>query len=152
MATTPIRSLVLMIETAAVRQHSIDDASKGEDWTQGEWSAASRVWSRQQHALASAIIEEPPQNFDDVLAVLVHLANRHDLILGMEEDVTERELRNLRQMTGVAIKNCVIRLAGMFRPDEEITETLHADIACFGKQVGQWLPPALPVADEQGDR
>jgi hypothetical protein len=152
MATTPIRSLVLMIETADSRQTAVERASTAGDWASDDWAAASRIWSRQQHALASAIIEEPPQTFDDVLAVLVSLSNRHDLIVGEGEDATDRELRDLREMTGVAIKNIIARLAGMFRPDDEPTESMHRDLVCNAAQVAQWLPPVAPTDDNLGER
>lgn len=149
MATTPIRSLVLMIETANDRQTAVEHASTAGDWDSGDSAAASRIWSRQQHALASAIVEEPPQTFDDVLAVLVSLANRHDLIVGEGEDATDRELRDLREMTGIAIKNIIARLAGMFRPEDEPTETMHRDLVCNAAQVSQWLPPAGPTVEQE---
>lgn len=152
MATTPIRSLVLMVETANNRQNAVDRASAAGDGAFADCAAASRIWSRQQHALASAIIEEPPQTFDDVLAVLVSLANRHDLIVGEGEDATDRELRDLREMTGVAIKNIIARLAGMFRPDDEPTESMHRDLVCNAAQVAQWLPPVSPTDDNLGER
>jgi len=152
MATTPIRSLVLMVETANNRQNAVDRASAAGDGAFADCAAASRIWSRQQHALASAIIEEPPQTFDDVLAVLVSLANRHDLIVGEGEDATDRELRDLREMTGVAIKNIIARLAGMFRPDDEPTESMHRDLVCNAAQVAQWLPPVAPTDDNLGER
>ena len=152
MATTPIRSLVMMIETANDRQTAVERASTADDWSSDDWAAASRIWSRQQHALASAIIEEPPQTFDDVLAVLVSLAKRHDLIIGEGEDVTDRELRDLREITGVAIKNIIARLAGMFRPEDEPTETMHRDLVCNAAQVARWLPLVPPADNNLGER
>jgi hypothetical protein len=152
MATTPIRSVVLMIETANDRQNAVERASTAGDWSSNDWAAASRIWSRQQHALASAIIEEPPQTFDDVLAVLINLANRHDLVVGEGEDASERELRDLGEMTGVAIKNIIARLAGMFRPDDEPTESMHRDLDCNAAQVAKWLPPVPPADNIMGER
>jgi hypothetical protein len=152
MATTPIRSLVLMIGTANDRQNAVERASTAGDWSSNDWAAASRIWSRQQYALASAIIEEPPQTFDDVLAVLINLANRHDLVVGEGEDASERELRDLGEMTGVSIKNIIARLAGMFRPDEEPTESMHRDLDCNAAQVAKWLPPIPPADNIMGER
>ena len=140
MTTTPIRNLVLMLDTASQRQDAIDVAEKRDDLSHAEWAPASRVWSRQQEALSCAIIAEPPQTFDDVLAVLTELVGRHDLITGQEEDATARELRDLGEMTAVAVKNCALRLAALFRPDEEPTEAQHQALAWVSKQVEQWLP------------
>lgn len=142
MTTTPIRNLVLMLEAANQRQEAIDAAEARGDLTNTEWAPASRVWSRQQEALSRAIIAEPPQNFDDVIAVLTELAGHHDLITGQGADTTEREIRDLGEMTAVAVKNCVLRLAGLFRPDAEPTEAQHQALMCLGKQAEQWLPRA----------
>ena len=125
MTTTPIRNLVLMLDAAAQRQDAIEAAEKRDDLSREEWAPASRVWSRQQEALSSAIIAEPPQTFDDVLAVLTELTGRHDLITGQGEDATARELHDLGEMTAVAVKNCALRMAALFRPDEEPTEAQH---------------------------
>ncbi|MDF2494235.1 hypothetical protein [Sphingomonas sp.] len=140
MATTPIRNLALMLDTVRERQEALDAAEKRNDLSHVEWAPASRVWSRQQQALSCAIIAEPPQTFDDVLAVLTELAGWHDLIMGQGEDATDRELRDLHEMTGVAVANCTQRLAGLFRPDEEPTEAQHSSLSCVSKQVEQWLP------------
>lgn len=142
MGTTPIRHLVLMLDAARQRQEAIDAAEARGDLTNIEWAPASRVWSRQQEALSRAIIAEPPQNFDDVIAVLIELAEQHDLITGQAADATEREIRDLREMTAVAVKNCVLRLAGLFRPDMEPTEAQHRALSCLGKQADQWLSTA----------
>lgn len=142
MTTTPIRNLVLMLNAAAQRQDAIEAAEKRDDLSREEWAPASRVWSRQQEALSSAIIAEPPQTFDDVLAVLTELAGRHDLITGQGEDATARELRDLGEMTAVAVKNCAVRLAALFRPDDEPTEAQHQALVWVSKQVEQWLPQA----------
>ncbi|NNG59805.1 hypothetical protein [Sphingomonas paucimobilis] len=142
MTTTPIRNLVLMLNAAAQRQDAIEAAEKRDDLSREEWAPASRVWSRQQEALSSAIIAEPPQTFDDVLAVLTELAGRHDLITGQGEDATARELRDLGEMTAVAVKNCAVRLATLFRPDDEPTEAQHQALVWVSKQVEQWLPQA----------
>ncbi|WP_156455540.1 hypothetical protein [Sphingomonas sp. CCH5-D11] len=140
MTTTPIRNLVLMLDAASQRQDAIEQAEARDDLTREEWVPASRVWSRQQEALSCAIVAEPPQTFDDVLAVLTELAGRHDLITGQGGEATERELRDLREMTGVAVKNCALRLAALFRPDEEPTESQHQALVWVSKQVEQWLP------------
>ena len=140
MATTPIRNLVLMLDTASRRQEALVCAERRDDIPGNAWASASRVWSRQQDALSCAIIAEPPQTFDDVLAVLTELAGRHDLIMGEGEDATARELRDLHEMTGVAVKNCALRLAALFRPDDEPTEAQHQALAWLSKQVGNWLP------------
>lgn len=140
MINTPIRHLSLMLDAAAQRQGAIDAAEKRDDLSRNEWAPASRVWSRQQEALSCAIIAEPPQTFGDVLAVLTELAGRHDLITGQGEDATGRELRDLGEMTAVAVKNCALRLAALFRPDEEPTEAQHQALVWVSKQVGQWLP------------
>lgn len=140
MSATPIRNLVLMLNATAQRQDAIEAAEKRDDLSREEWAPASRVWSRQQEALSCAIIAEPPQSFDDVLAVLTELAGRHDLITGQGEDATPRELRDLGEMTAVAVKNCAVRLAALFRPDEEPTEAQHQALVWVSKQVGQWLP------------
>lgn len=139
MSPTPIRSLVLMLETVAQRRDALERAQKRDDLSDAEWAPASRVWSRQQEALSCAILAEPPQNFDDVLAVLAELAGRHDLIIA-SGDPTPNDLRDLHEMTAVAVANCTIRLAATFRPDDEPTETQHSALAWLGKQVRQWLP------------
>lgn len=138
--TTPIRNMVLMLDTIAQRQDAIEAAEKRDDLCHEEWAPASRVWSRQQEALSCAIIAEPPQTFDDVLAVLTELAGRHDLITGQGEDATARELRDLGEMTAVAVKNCALRLAALFRPDDEPTEAQHQTLVWVSKQVEHWLP------------
>ena len=140
MISTPIRHLSLMLDAAAQRQGAIDAAEKRGDLSRDEWAPSSRVWSRQQEALSCAIIAEPPQTFDDVLAVLTELAGRHELITGQGEDATGRELRDLGEMTAVAVKNCALRLAALFRPDEEPTEAQHQALVWVSKQVEQWLP------------
>ena len=142
MTATPIRNLVLMLDIAGQRQQAIDTAEKRDDLPPGEWAAASRVWSRQQEALSCAIIAEPPQTFDDVLAILTELAGRHDLIVGQAEDATECELRDLQEMTGVAVKNCALRLAALFRPEEEPTESQHQALKWLTGQTKHWLPDA----------
>lgn len=140
MSSTPIRNLSLMLDAAAQRQGAIEAAEKRDDLSHGEWASASRVWSRQQEALSCAIIAEPPQTFDDVLTVLTELAGRHDLITGQGEGATSRELRDRGEMTAVAAKNCALRLAALFRPDEEPTEAQHQALVWVSKQVEQWLP------------
>lgn len=140
MTTTPIRNLVLMLDTASQRQDAIDVAEKRDDLSHAEWAPASRVWSRQHEALSCAIIAEPPQTFDDVLAVLTELAGRHDLITGQGEDATARELRDLGEMTAVAVKNCALRLAALFRPEGEPTDAQRQALVWVSKQVEQWLP------------
>ena len=140
MTTTPIRHLVLMLDAAAQRQDAIEAAEKRDDLSREQWAPASRVWSRQQEALSCAIIAEPPQSFDDVLAVLTELAGRHDLITVQRDDATARESRDLGEMTAVPVKNCAARLAVLFRPDEEPTEAQHHALVWVSKQVEQWLP------------
>lgn len=140
MTTTPIRNLVLMLDAAGQRQDAIEAAEKRDDLSREEWAPASRVWSRQQEALSCAIIAEPPQSFDDVLAVLTELAGRHDLITGQGDDATERDLRDLGEMTAVAVKNCAARLAALIRPDEEPTGAQHQALVWVSRQVEQWLP------------
>lgn len=140
MTTTPIRNLVLMLDAAGQRQDAIEAAEKRDDLSREEWAPASRVWSRQQEALSCAIIAEPPQSFDDVLAVLTELAGRHDLITGQGDDATARELRDLGEMTAVAVKNCAARLAVLFRPDEAPTAAQHQALVWVSRQVEQWLP------------
>jgi hypothetical protein len=137
---TPIRNLALLLDTAGQRQDAIDRAEKRGKLDQSEWAAASRVWSRQQEAISCAIIAEPPQNFDDVLAVLAELASRHDLIMGQGGDAAARELRDLHEMTAVAVKNCASRLARLFRPEVEPTEAQHQTFVWLSKQVERWLP------------
>lgn len=138
--TTPTRHLVLMLDTVRERQEALDAAEKRNDLSHVEWASASRVWSRQQQALSCAIIAEPPQTFDDVLAVLSELAGWHELITGQGEDATERELRDLHEMTRVAVANCTQRLASLFRPDEEPTEAQRSALSWISKQTKQWLP------------
>ena len=140
--TTPIRNLVLMLDTITQRHNALDCAQHRDDLSDAEWAPASRVWCRQQQALSLAIIAEPPQTFDDVLAVLAELAGHHDLILGQGEEASEREIRDLHKMTGVALANCVQRLAGLFQPDDEPTDTQHQSLVWVSKQVEQWLPAA----------
>lgn len=140
MTTTPIRSLVLMLDAVRERQEALDIAERRNDLSHVEWAPASRVWSRQQQALSCAIIAEPPQTFDDVLAVLTELAGWHEMIMGQGEDATERELRDLHEMTGVAIANCTQRLASLFRPDDEPTEAQHSALSWLSRQTKQWLP------------
>lgn len=142
MTTTPIRNLVLMLEIDRQRHETLEAAEKRDDITRAEWAPASRVWSRQQEALASAIIAEPPQTFDDVLAVLIELAVLHDEITGLCEDATEREIRDLHETTGVAVKNCLLRLCTLFRPDHDLTEAQHQSTLYLTKQAEQWLPTA----------
>ena len=150
-ATRPIQSLVLMIESANDRQAAVERASTAGNCASGDWAAASRIWSRQQHAFASVIIEEPPQTFDDVLPVFVSLANRHDLIVGEGEDATDLEFRDLREMAGVAINTTLARLAGMFRPDER-TETMHRVLGGNAAEVAQRLPSPRPADNNMGER
>ncbi|RDE05575.1 hypothetical protein [Sphingomonas aracearum] len=138
MTTTPIRNLTLMLDTVNKRLSAVDAAEQRDDLTRSEAAPANRVWCRQANALTCAIIAEPPQNFDDVLAVLSALSRWQDLIT--TEDDNERDLRDLHEMTGVAVNNCVLRLASLFRPDEEPTDTQHQDLVCIGRQANRWLP------------
>ena len=140
MENSPIRNLVLMLDAASQRQDALETAQKRDDLSRDDWARASRIWSRQQEALSCAIIAEPPQTFDDVLAILTELAGRQDLITGQGEDATARDLRDLGEMTAVAVKNCVLRLAALFRPGEEPTETQHQALVWVSKHVEQWLP------------
>lgn len=140
MTATPIRNLALMLDTVSQRQSALDDAQQRDDLSNAEWAPASRGWCRQQQALSCAIIAEPPQNFYDVLTVLTELAGHHDLILGQGEETTPRELRDLHEMTTVAVSNCILRLAGLFPPEEEPTESQHQSLGWVSKQIEQWLP------------
>lgn len=152
MTTTPIRYLMQMEETCAARHQAVDSASNAEGLSHGDWAPGSRVWSRQQHAIASAIIAEPPQDFDDVLAVLTHLICRHDMIVGEGEDASELDLRDLREMTGVALKNCGLTLAATIRPQNEPTAALHESLAFIRKSRHDWLPPASATRAVEGER
>ena len=140
MTTTPIRNLALMLDAITQRHEALGHAQQRGDLSDVEWAPASRVWCRQQQALSCAIIAEPPQTFDDVIAVLTELAGWHELITGQGEEATERELRDLHEMTGVAVTNCTVCLAGLFRPGVEPTETQHAEIGRLAKLRQQWLP------------
>lgn len=142
MSTTPIRNLVLMIDTIAKRQDAIDAAEKRGDLSHHDWAPASRIWSRQHEALQCAIIAEPPQTFDDVLTVLSELAVRHDLITTQSDDTAASDLRDLHEMTTVAVKNCALRLASLYRPDAEPTEPQHEMLVLLSTQAKQWLPAA----------
>lgn len=140
MADTPIRQLALMLDKISQRQDEAERQKERDSLSYEEWAAISRIWSRQSEALSCAIIAEPPQTFDDVLAVLTELAAYHELVVGQGEEATERELRDLREMTDVAVKNCVSRLVGLFRPDEEPTEAQQQALARVSAQVRRWSP------------
>ena len=140
MTATPIRNLLLMIDTVNQRHDAIDVADKRGELIHGDWAAASRVWSRQQQALSCAIIAEPPQNLEDVLTVLAELAARHDLIMEQGEDTTEHELRDLHEMTAVAVKNCALQLASQYQPEPALTGCQQSSLSWLSKQVAQWLP------------
>jgi hypothetical protein len=151
MTTTPIRTLMQMHETCSARQSAVDRASNSDTEGTDRWAAASRVWSRQHDGLTSTILAEPPQNFDDVLAVLLHLVGRRDMILG-DEGATKSELRDLQETTDVALKNCVVALAAMVRPDGEPTEFVHDSLHWISGHIGQWLPPATAADAGEGER
>lgn len=140
MTITPIRNLVLMMDAASKRQEAIEAAERRGDLGSHQSSAASRVWSRQHEALSGAILAEPPQTFDDVIAVLSELASYHDLVVDEPDGLSKRELRDLHETTNVAVKNCALRLAALFRPDCEPTDHQHDAMIWVSKQVEQWLP------------
>lgn len=140
MAPTPIRNLALMMDAASKRQEAIEAAEQRDDLTLQQSNFASRVWSRQHEALSRAILAEPPQTFSDVLTVLGQLASYHDIAVNESDTLTKRDLRDLHETTNVAVKNCAHRLASLFRPDEEPTDSQHDELTWVGREVEQWLP------------
>ncbi len=136
--TTPIRSLMLMLDIVRLRHEALDEAERREELTRGEWAPMSRTWSRQGEALSRAIIAEPPQTVDDVLAVLGELAGLRDLLVEQGEEPDERERRSLNEMTDFAIKNCIGCLAATIHPQEQPTEAQRSTFAWVSKQVAQW--------------
>jgi hypothetical protein len=110
-----------------------------DDLALSEWSRASRVWSRQADALRHAIIGEPPTNLEDALSVLVCLAEmRH------EDEMSDNEspipVCNVREMTDVAIHNCIRALAANVTPSTDPTETEVRDVDWSAGQCARWLP------------
>jgi hypothetical protein len=129
-----------MLDVNAQRQDALEDgAGRGGNVNSPEWAMCSRIWSRQQEALSCAIIAEPPEDMEDVLAVLAELAAHHDLISGQDE-VTARELRDLHEMSAVAVVNCAAAMSRLLTPEQEPTEAEHASRVWLFKRIEQWLP------------
>lgn len=148
MDNTPIRNLVLMLD-AATRRQEVLEAAFDRPELQEEWASASRALSRQQQALAHAIVTEPPRTFDDVLAVLVELDG---LLLAADlDEQSDYERRNLHETASVAVRNCAVELARTIRPDLEPTESQHDAIARMAGQTERWLPP-LPAGVDASER
>lgn len=147
-AVTPIRNLVLMLDTIRFRQNAVDAAAKEGDWSHGEWAQVSRIWSRQRNDLQRAIAVEPPLNEEDVRAVLHAVSDIHDLIVSAEDETTERERRDLDEIIAVALPAC-ISLLGDLAPSVDWTEDQHQAHEGNNGMIARWLPngPYAPSGD-----
>ena len=140
-ARTPIRALMDLRHVAARRNERVEAASKAGDWPSEEWALSSRVWSRQGNALRMAVLAEPPADIDDVVSVLICLAEkRHEHDMG--DDQSPSAQRDSLEVTDVAIQNCIVALARHVVPQQEYTETEISDIDWNVKQAAHWLPKA----------
>jgi len=146
-AVTPIRQLVLMLDTIRARMEAVDAADKERDWTHGEWAQASRVWSRQRYNIQLAIAVEPPQNEEDVRAILQAVSNIHDLIIAAEYEATDQERRDLSEIIAVALPGC-IALLGKLAPAVDWTREQHEAHEGNAGLITRWLPERMHAASE----
>jgi hypothetical protein len=146
---TPIRNLVLMLDTIRVREEAVDARAKENNWTDGEWAQASRVWCRQRQDIQCAIAVEPPRNEEDVRAILQAVSNIHDLIVAAEDEATDRDRRDLDEMIAVALPAC-IALMGSLSPSCDWTEEQHQAHEGNDGLITRWLPNGRePLAEAQ---
>lgn len=138
-APTPIRTLMNMRHIAHLRNDAVEAASKAEDWLESDWARASRLWSRQAEALLLAVIAESPSNLDDVLSVMICLAeirHQHDT----SAELSPYRDRDVAEMTDIAVHNCVRALAANVVPQDDLPESEIRDVDWSVKQVQHWLP------------
>jgi hypothetical protein len=133
-----IRTLVRMLATCSERQ----DALEGPDSLTGdvcspEWSTASRVWTRQQEALSSAIVAEPPEDLREVLAVLAELAARQCELLNTA--ATPEQLREIHELSAAATVNCAVAMMRLLPAEESPGEPEYAGWGWLPNRAKYWL-------------
>jgi hypothetical protein len=138
-ARTTIRLLMDLRHAAHVRNDAVEAASNADDPSLPEWNQASRAWSRQAEALRLAVIAEPPASLDDVLSVMIcvaELRDQHDDLA----DISPHSARDIAELTDVAIHNCVRALAADIVPPFDLPESEIRDIDWSVRQIRRWLP------------
>lgn len=148
---TPIRNLVLMQEAVAKRQDALETAQSRDELSNVECDPMLRIWCRQHDGLTQAILAEPPQTFDDVLAVLIELEGFMDLHM-TADPMMGRELETFHEVIAVAVTNCTARLAATFRLEHEPTEAQRTDIDRIAHNAERWAPPPTACDDDAEGR
>jgi hypothetical protein len=124
---------------AHARNGAVEAASKADDPSLAEWAQASRNWSRQGNALLQAVVAEPPRNLDDVLSVMMCLAEMRDQHDDLA-DISPHTARDVAEMTDIAIHNCIRALAATVAPQCDLPDSEIRDIDWSAKRIAHWLP------------
>lgn len=135
-APSPIFAhLAAMMETARNRLLALDTPGADD-------SAASRVWSRQRNGLVDAVLAEPPVTSADALIILATLSEWRDLIEGAGDLITERDRRNLDEVTTIALANVNTCLGATVACHDNHTPDYRETLAWVDRQTERWLPRA----------